>query len=573
MGADTAEYLDCLRQGCSSFVLLLLVPLTILLIGPAIRPVQAVHQLTFQRMQQYDLSGSSRGSSGVSLNCEVRTLSSASVTRRCVVLSWKEFIANDLRSIVNRGVVALIIVLPRNLSTIDGDNRQAFVEAERSILRMELQIPVYFANQTDVVTEWLQSLSFHAELNAPQTAVEELMQQITGDYFYLSSNQYSVKQLNDAKATNFVGRLGSGSAVGGSENQGVIVLVAHLDAFGVAPSLSFGANSDASGVAAVAETVRVLSKLSRSQKSSPKIDLMVLISGGGKYNFFGTKKWLDEQGENAESSLASRIRYAVCVDGVGNGGQLRTYVSRPPKEGSTIGRSLQFLNQTSEKVMDEVALMVHKKINLADDELAWEHEQFSLAKVPAFTLSRVSMDSGSERRTILDVDSAIDMKFLMKTVEILTKTLAADMYGFTEDESNVLDSSFLAVDEDNIKSWMRLLTQQPRSLQMLTADHPAMAAVKEHLTKHLTEVTIKQLTEKGDTELIVYGPMEVTVTASRTKQPFFDLLLTAVIGLYGALVYFLLQYVDLITVARRLLGPLLLGSGIRTRYSKPTKYQ
>lgn len=49
---------------------------------------------------------------------------------------------------------------------------QAFVEAERSILRMELQIPVYFANQTDAVTEWLQSLSFHAELNAPQTAVE-----------------------------------------------------------------------------------------------------------------------------------------------------------------------------------------------------------------------------------------------------------------------------------------------------------------------------------------------------------------------------------------------------------------
>lgn len=94
---------------------------------------------------------------------------------------------------------------------------------------------------------------------------------------------------------------------------------------------------------------------------------------------------------------------------------------------------------------------------------------------------------------------------------------------------------------------------------MLTADHPAMAAVKEHLSKHLTEVTIKQLTEKGygsfssiemvlifvslprDTELIVYGPMEVTVTASRTKQPFFDLLLTAAIGLYGALVYFLLQ--------------------------------
>lgn len=39
--------------------------------------------------------------------------------------------------------------------------------------------------------------------------------------------------------------------------------------------------------------------------------------------------------------------------------------------------------------------------------------------------------------------SAIDIKMITKTVEILTKTLAADMYGFAEDDSSVLDSSFL----------------------------------------------------------------------------------------------------------------------------------
>lgn len=98
------------------------------------------------------------------------------------------------------------------------------------------------------------------------------------------------------------------------------------------------------------------------------------------------------------------MAFVLCLDTVGRGSHLRLHVSKPPREGTLQHAFLRELETVATHQFPDVSFsMVHKKINLADDVLAWEHERFAIRRLPAFTLSHLESHRAGPRSSIMDV--------------------------------------------------------------------------------------------------------------------------------------------------------------------------
>lgn len=91
-----------------------------------------------------------------------------------------------------------------------------------------------------------------------------------------------------------------------------------------------------------------------------RYNLLFFVSGGGKFNYQGTKRWLEDNLDHTgtaqscicvsrltdgtiyqtilssvdSSLLQDNVAFVLCLDTVGNGDALHLHVSKPPKEGS-----------------------------------------------------------------------------------------------------------------------------------------------------------------------------------------------------------------------------------------------
>ncbi|XP_004570234.1 BOS complex subunit ncln isoform X2 [Maylandia zebra] len=571
MFEEASEVFDNMFKSSFPLTFIVFIPAVLILVSPL--PAEASHEFTVYRMQQYDLQGQPYGTRNAILNTEARTVEAEVLSRRCVIMRLADFSYDKYQKALRQSAGAVVIILPRNMSAMPQDIVQQFMELEPEMLATETIVPVYFAMEDDellsIYTQTLTSSSSQGSLSA----AEVLLHTATANGFQMVTSGAQSKAVSDWAITSLEGRL---AGVGG-EDLPTIVVVAHYDSFGVAPWLSYGADSNGSGVSMLLELARLFSKLYTYKRTHAAYNLLFFLSGGGKFNYQGTKRWLEDNLDHTDSSLLQdNVAFVLCLDTLGNGDSLHLHVSKPPKEGTPQYSLLKELEAVVASQYPEVKFsMVHKKINLADDMLAWEHERFGIRRLPAFTLSHLPSHRLAQRSSIMDVRSVspssrhgageppagphVDVKKLSRNTKLVAEALARVVYNLTEKAApgDLQIFTEQMVQDEQLSAVVDWLTAQPRAAQLVDKDSTVVSTLEYHLGRYLKDVKRHYVkADKRDPEFVFYDQLKQTMNAYRVKPAIFDLLLAVCIAAYLGMVYLAIQnFGVLYSVVRRITQP------------------
>ncbi|XP_034566367.1 nicalin-1 isoform X1 [Notolabrus celidotus] len=572
MFEEASEVFDNMFKSSFPLTFIVFIPAVLILVSPL--PAEAAHEFTVYRMQQYDLQGQPYGTRNAILNTEARTVEAEVLSRRCVIMRLADFSYEEYQKALRQSAGAVVIILPKNMSAVPQDIVQQFMELEPEMLATETIVPVYFAVEDDellsIYTQTLTSSSSQGSLSA----AEVLLHTATANGFQMVTSGAQSKAVSDWAITSLEGRL---AGVGG-EDLPTIVVVAHYDSFGVAPWLSYGADSNGSGVSMLLELARLFSKLYTYKRTHAAYNLLFFVSGGGKFNYQGTKRWLEDNLDHTDSSLLQdNVAFVLCLDTLGNGDTLHLHVSKPPKEGSPQYSLLKELEMVVSSQYPEVKFsMVHKKINLADDMLAWEHERFGIRRLPAFTLSHLQSHRLAQRASIMDVRSVspssrhgageppagphVDLKKLSRNTKVVAEALARVIYNLTEKgapENLQIFTEQMQVQEEQLSAVVDWLTAQPRAAQLVDKDSSLVSTLEYHLGHYLKDVKRHYVkADKRDPEFVFYDQLKQTMNAYRVKPAIFDLLLAVCIAAYLGMMYLAIQnFGVLYSIVRRITQP------------------
>ncbi|XP_039276240.1 nicalin-like [Nilaparvata lugens] len=492
---NEADELAELLKGIFPVYLLIALPLFII-ISP-VCPVTASHEFPVYRMQQYDLHGVPHGCRSAPVNLEARSLSSWSTGRHCVVARMQDISADQFREIRAKAG-ALLVALPRDLSTLTDKQKQVS--------------------------------------NPLVPRKVSLLHSVSANGYQIVINTNKASPRIDVNIASIQGKL---SGYGVEDKLPTIAIVAHYDSFGIAPELAFGAESNGSGVVLLLELVRLFANLYASSSTFARANLLFLLSGGGKLNYQGSKKWLEDNLDAVDGSLLQDASFVICLDSIAQKGTLNVHVSKPPKEGSAAANFLKELETASEnKAKVE---MIHKKINLKEEVLAWEHERYSIRRLPAFTLSSIRSHKDPTRGTILDVKKNLNMDALLQNARIVAQALSSHIYNISTPMSAF--SEDMGVEEESMRILLDFLASQPRAAQLLAEkNNPLVSSLHDIMSRYLKDVKVTyQVADKRDPEFVFYDVSKSTVNVYSVKPAVFDLFLTFAIAIYLGVVYLFVQ--------------------------------
>uniref|UniRef100_T1PBL9 Nicalin n=1 Tax=Musca domestica TaxID=7370 RepID=T1PBL9_MUSDO len=538
---DADNFADIFRGGLPYYLLL---ALPIMIICSA-NPVLASSEFTVQRMSQFDVNGVSYGCRASALSLEAKSLYTWSTSRHCVVAKFQDVTIDQFKEIRQKAG-GLVLLLPQNVSTMSSEDKEHLNLLEQAMMTQSISVPVYFSQYNTELEKIVNDISRNTasannKKNArDNSALNEVFNSISANGYQIIVTGASHANNKNSKIPIVQGELAPAAKFSKANNNEdlnsklpLIIVAGHLNTFGIYNE--YPTNVDAAILMTLAD---LFSKLHNTANAAPKYRLLFLLSESGPLlNFQGAKKWLDENVQ------LQNVDFVLCLDSItqtlnaDNGDQqLYMHVSKPPKENTPMNVFFKHLKKAGQKYQNVTVEGVHKKINLADQQLAWQHERFSIKRLSAFTLSALKTPKHPTRTTIFSDGEEEVLERAQLNAKIIAEALARYVYG---------DNNNAAVDSDDLEVFAGAMQITPKLIKSYLNLKSALHNndLKNAFEKYLKNV--KLIYDKPDArepDFMFYEGAYANLNVYRVKPAVFDLFLTILICAYLFSVYFVIQY-------------------------------
>lgn len=526
MFEDADNFADLFRGGLPYY---LLITLPILIICSS-NPVLASSEFAVQRMSQFDVHGVPYGCRGSAMNLEAKSLYTWTTSRHCIVTKFQDLTIDQFRDIRSKAG-GLVIMFSESIVNLSFEERQHIYLLEQAMMAQEITIPVYFSAYNEELDQIIDDLTKNRKNNLQkrESAASEIFNSISANGYQAVISGASHTLNKQSKIPIIQGELVPIKSMNKMEDSNsktpIILLVAHLDTFGLVNEHL--ANLDAAVLLTIAD---LFSKLYNTMNTSPKYRLMFLLSESGLFlNFQGMKKWLDTNLD--ENIQIQNPEFVLCLDSIGQNNldqNLYMHVSKPPKDGTAINNFYKQLKIVSQQYGNHSLEGVHKKINLADILLAWEHERFSMKRIPAFTVSSLRSHKDSLRTTMFNENIDRQAEIVQNLGKIIAESLARYIYNIQDGE---IFTNSMDIQVNTVKPWLNMKSTMQNN------------DVKNYFEKYLKNVKIiYEKPDQREPDFMLYDGHEATLNVYNVKPAVFDLFLTFLIASYLGIIYVIIYY-------------------------------